>query len=415
MDEETSNIAGKPPRPLDGIRIVECATWHAAPGGSAILADLGADVIKIETAAGDPERQNKNLGAVRFDLEGSKPGWSFLFEMSNRNKRGICLNIKSDKGQEIVHELVKEADVFVTNLRQTTKPRYGMDYETLSKINPRLIHANMSGFGPQGPMGNAGGFDPLGQAISGMMFLADDKEPVYLQAMILDQMASIAFSHSIMAALIARDRQGIGQEIHVSLYSAALMLMHVNTLATAMMKKNPVSRWNRSRNPPLRNNFLCRDGKWLVGTNHPEQKYWSTFCRVTNMEHLENNPRFADSESRLKHSAELTGMFDEVFLTKDRGEWMTLFIEAGLLFAPIQTLADVIKDPQALANNYIIDFEHPQFGPVQIPGYPASFSKNAAGTHRAAPELGEHTDQVMKEIGLSVSQIDALRKAGVVK
>lgn len=414
MKKAAGSETGKQSRPLEGIRIVECATWHAAPGGSAILADLGADVIKIETFAGDPERQNKSLGAVKFDLEG-KPGWSFLFETSNRNKRGICVDIKSKKGREIVHELVKEADVFVTNLRQTTKPKYGMDYETLSKINPRIIHANISGFGPKGPMGNAGGFDPLGQAISGMMFLADHKEPVYLQAVVLDQMASIVFSHSIMAAIIARDRQGIGQEIHVSLFSAALMLMHVNTLATSMMKKNPVQRWNRSRNPPLRNNFLCKDGKWLVGTNHPEQKYWPTFCEVTGMQHLTEDPKFVDSESRLKNSEELTGIFDEIFLKKDRDEWMRIFIKAGLLFAPIQTLADAIKDPQALANDYIVDFEHPHLGEVQIPGYPASFSKNAAGTHRTAPDLGEHTDQIMKEIGLTQTQINELKKSGILK
>lgn len=401
-------------RPLEGIRIVECATWHAAPGGSAILADLGADVVKIETPVGDPERHHKNLGAVRFDLEG-KPGWSFLFETSNRGKRSICIDIKSKDGQTLVHELVKEADVFVTNLRQTTKPEYGMDYQTLSQINPRIIHANMSGFGPKGPMGNSGGFDPLGQAISGMMFLADHEEPVYLQAVILDQMASVVLSHSIMAALIARDRQGIGQEVHVSLFSAALMLMHINTLATSMMKENPVRRWNRSRNPPMRNNYICRDGKWLVGTNHPEQKYWGTFCKVTGMSHLENNSRFADSESRLNNAAELMQIFDEVLLQKDRDEWMRIFIEAGLLFAPIHSLAEAIREPQAIANNYIVDFEHPQFGSVQIPGYPASFSANTAGTQRAAPDLGEHTDQVMKEIGLTEEQINALKKAGIVK
>lgn len=414
MTEAKNDSSRQLPRPLEGIRIVECATWHAAPGGSAILADLGADVIKIETFAGDPERQNKNLGAVKFDLEG-KPGWTFLFEMSNRSKRGICIDIKSEKGQEIVHELVKEADVFVTNLRKSTKPKYRMDYETLSAINPRLIHANMTGFGPKGPMANSGGFDPLGQAISGMMYLADDENPVYLQAVILDQMASIVFSHSIMAALIARDRQGIGQEIHASLYSSALMLMHVNALATSMMKKNPVQRWDRTRNPPLRNNYVCRDGKWLIGTNHPEQKYWPTFCQVTGMPHLENDPRFIDSGQRINNAPELIDIFDEVFLTKDRDEWMEIFIDAGLMFAPVQTLSHVVDDPQALANDYIVQFNHPQFGDVLIPGYPASFGKNSAGTHRAAPDLGEHTEQVMKEIGLTQTQIDELIKAGVLK
>jgi len=413
MSDTTKGERGTRPGPLAGIRIVECATWHAAPGGDAILADLGADVIKIETPAGDPERKQKGLGAVRFDQEEKRPGWSFLFEASNRGKRGVCIDIKTEKGQEIVHDLVREADVFVTNLRQTTKPKYRMDYETLSRINPRIIHANMSGFGPKGPMGNTGGFDPLGQAISGMMFLADDKEPVYLQAVILDQMASILFSHSIMAAIIARDRQGVGQELHVSLFSAALMLMYVNTAVTSILGKNPVTRWNRAKNLPLRNNFLCRDGKWIVGTNHPEQKYWGTFCRVMGVEHLENDPRFATTDSRLENSAELTALFDKVFLQKDSDDWMRIFIEAGLLFAPIQNLADAIRSPQALANDYVVDFRHPVFGDVLIPGYPASFSANAAGTRKTAPDLGEHTDEVMQEIGLTPDQIRALKQSGI--
>lgn len=402
------------PGPLKGIRIIECATWHAAPGGSAILADLGADVIKIETPTGDPERQSKNLGAVRFDLQG-KPDWSFIFEASNRGKRCICIDIKSEKGQELIHTMVKEADVFVNNLRQSSKPKYGIDYETLSKINPKIIHANMSCFGPKGPLSNLGGFDPLGQAISGMMYLANNDEPLHLQGAVLDQLASVVFSHSIMAAIIARDRQGMGQEIHVSLYGAALMLMYNNTLAVSMMKKNPFTKWDRTRNPPLRNNFICKDGKWLLGTNHPEQKYWPLFCRVTGIEHLENDPRFADSECRLKNAAELTEILDEIFLLKDRDEWMKIFIDANLLFAPILTLEESIKNPQALANDFIIDLDHPFFGNIKIPGYPASFSANSACTRQAAPELGQHSDEIMKEIGLSEKQIGALKKAGIVK
>jgi len=393
---------------------VECATWHAAPGGDAILADLGAEVIKIETFAGDPERQQKNLGAVQFDIQGG-PEWSFLFEFSNRNKKGICLDIKSEQGQEILHRLVKDADVFVTNLRKTTKPKLGIDYDTLSKINPKLIHANMSGFGTEGPMADVGGFDPMGQAISGMMFLADDDEPVYLQTVVLDQMASVAFSHAILAALVARERQGIGQEIHVSLYSSALMLTHANVMATGMMNKNPVMRWDRTKNPPLRTNYKCGDGKWLMGTNHPEEKYWPRFCEVMGLPQLEKDPRFAGTMDRIKNAPELIKTLDEVFQAKPREAWMKAFTDVGLMFAPIQRLSEVVKDPQAAANNYIVNFNHPQFGNVVIPGYPASFSANTAGTHRAAPGLGEHTDEVLKEMGLADSEIDNLKATGTIK
>ena len=402
------------PRPLEGIRVVECAIWHAGPGGSAILGDLGAEVIKIETINGDPERHQKGLGAVKFDIEGAA-NWSFLFEFSNRNKKGICLDINSEKGQSLLHRLVESADVFVTNLRTSTKPKMGIDYESLSKINPKIIHANMSGFGAKGPMADVGGFDPMGQAISGMMFLSDDEEPIYLQALVLDQMASIMFSHAILTALLTRERTGIGQELHVSLYSSAIMLTHANILASSMMKQNPIRRWDRYKNSPLRNNFKCKDGKWLMGTNHPEQKYWSRFCQATDMEHLIDNPRYAQAEDRLKNAEELVKTFDEVFSMKTLEEWMEIFIFKGLMFAPIQKLSEVIEDPQADANNYIVDFDHPYLGKIRIPGYPASFSANTAGTHTAAPGLGEHTDFVMKDIGVSEQEIQALRVEGIIK
>ncbi|TFG38587.1 MAG: CoA transferase, partial [Syntrophobacterales bacterium] len=344
MSEPTVKEQKMLPGPLDGIRIVECATWHAGPGASAILGDLGAEVIKIETLYGDPERDYNSLGAVRFDIPGL-PDWNFLFALSNRNKKGICLDIKTEKGKWILHRLVETADVFVTNMRTSTKPRLGLDYDALSKINPKLIHANMSGFGAKGPMADVGGFDPMGQAVSGMLFLASDDEPVYLQAVVLDQMASIAFSHAILAALVARERQGIGQEIHVSLYSAAIMLTYANVMATSVMGKNPVSRWDRFQNSPMRNNFKCKDGRWLMGTNHPEQKYWPTFCAATGMGHLENDPRYADADGRVKNAAELVAMFDQVFRQKTRDEWMQIFIDAGLLFAPVQKLQDVVEDP----------------------------------------------------------------------
>ncbi|MCP4757509.1 MAG: CoA transferase [Proteobacteria bacterium] len=407
---------GKPnlPRPLEGIRVLECAIWHAGPGGSAILGDLGAEVIKIETIQGDPERQQKGLGAVQFEIEGN-PDWSFLFEFSNRNKKGICLDINSQKGRRILHRLVENADVFVTNLRKSTKPKMGVDYESLSKINPGIVHANMSGFGAEGPMADIGGFDPMGQAISGMMFLSADDEPVYLQSLILDQMASITLSHAILTALLTRERHGIGQEIHVSLYSSAMMLTQANIMATSMMKKNPIVPWDRFKNSPLRNNFKCGDGKWLMGTNHPEQKYWPTFCETTGMEHLVDDPRYAKTSDRLKNAAELVEIFDEVFLRKSREEWMRIFIERGLMFAPVQKLSEVVEDPQTEANNYIVDFDHPHFGKVRIPGYPASFSANSAGTHSAAPGLGEHTDSVMKSLGISDTEIQALKEECIIK
>jgi crotonobetainyl-CoA:carnitine CoA-transferase CaiB-like acyl-CoA transferase len=411
---ENTGTGHELPGPLQGVRIVECAVWHAGPGASAILADMGAEVIKVETLAGDPERAQKNLGAVNFE-QSSNPDWSFMFELSNRNKRGICLDIHSNQGRTLFNRLLETADVFLTNLRNETKPKWGIDYESVRKINPRIIHANVSGFGPRGKMRNVGAFDPMGQAISGMVFLTGPNEPVLLQAVILDQMTAIAASHAMLAALFVRERHGIGQEVHVSLYSSALWLMHSNLLATGILKSNPIVEWDRSKNSPLRNCFKCKDGKWVMGTNHPEDKFWKKFCDITGQSGLADDPRYNRIEVRSKHSAELMDIFNSIFLMRTRDEWVSLLQENGLMFAPVQDLDEVLVDPQALENGYVVDFDHPTLGKVKLPGFPIHFSENKAGTHGAAPALGQDTDQVLTELGCTLEEIDSLHAGNIVK
>ena len=408
--KEKTNLPG----PLDGIKIVEYAIWHAGPGASAILGDMGAEVIKIETLNGDPERLAKQLGSVKFDVE-ADDDWSFLFELSNRNKKGICLDIQTGKGREIFNRLVETSDVFLTNLRNSTKPKLGVDYESLKKINPKIIHASVSGFGLKGPFSDVGGFDPMGQAISGMLYLTGDEEPVYLQSVVLDQMTSIAASHAIMTALFYRERHGIGQEVHVSLYSSALWLTYTNMLATGVMKKNPVEKWDRYKNSPLRNCFKCKDGKWIMGTNNPEEKFWDRFCDLTGRPELKNDPRYKDTETRVNNAAGLIEDYDKLFLTRTRDEWIKIFSENGFFYAPVQQMEEVIEDIQAVENGYVVDFQHPFLGNVKIPGYPVTFSANKAGTVRPAPGLGEHTDLVMKELGYADEEIQTFRDEKAIK
>ncbi len=217
--ENVSGAQQELERPLDGIRIVEYGVFHAGPGANAILGDLGAEVIKIETASGDPERYWTNVAG--FDLS-LKNGESIIFEASNRNKKGICLDIQKKKGREIFDRLIQEADVFLTNLRGSTQKRLNIDYETLAEINPQIIYAGVSGYGRRGSMSDLGAFDPLGQARSGMMFVTGTSEPAMIHLGILDQATAITVSHAILTALLFRERKGIGQEVHVSLYSTAL-------------------------------------------------------------------------------------------------------------------------------------------------------------------------------------------------
>ncbi len=207
---------------LDSIRVVECGVFHAGPGAAAILGELGAEVIKVETLAGDPERTWYGLGHINLKAPDSN---SMMFEVSNPNKKSICLDIEHAQGRRVFDELIRTADVFITNLRKSTRIRLKIDYPSLAGSHPELIYAGISGFGPEGPLSDAGAFDPMAQARSGMMFATGNGQPLVMQLAVLDQAAAISASQAILGALFYRERFGTGQEVHVSLYGTALWLM----------------------------------------------------------------------------------------------------------------------------------------------------------------------------------------------
>lgn len=400
------------PMPLEGIKILEYGVFHAGPGSTAILGDLGADIIKIESGFGDPERYWTKVAGIDMAMP---DGESIMHEVSNRNKRGIYLDIMTEKGREIFHRLVQDADVFMTNLRKTTKKKLGIDYETLSAVNPKIIHANVSGYGPEGPMSNIGAFDPLGQARSGLMFATGSAEPTMLHLGVLDQSTAIAASHAILTALLVKERQGIGQEIHVSLYSTALWMQHPNMMLASALSVNPCVTGIRTQHSPLRNRFQCKDGKWIIGTHHPEEKYWSVFCRAMGKEAMLKDPKYTDAAGCPVTGAELIDIFDAAFLKKTRDEWMEVFQPLGLMFCPVLHVMEVEHDPQAQINGYVVPFDHRSLGRINIPGYPVHFSENSAGTRFSAPGIGEHTQEILEEIGYGSDRIEDLKKQGVVK
>jgi len=397
--------------PLEGIRVVEFGTFHAGPGASAILGDLGAEVIKIEEAEGDPMRSWKEVGGIRFAMA---DGEGFPFQFTNRNKKGIWLDIKKEKGREVFHRLIKGTDVFLTNLRKSTKTSLGIDYETLRGINPRLIHASVSGFGQEGHLSDLGAFDPMGQARSGMMYSTGSDRPHLIHLAVLDQTASIALSQAVLTALFVRERRGEGQAVHISLYGTALWMQYTGVAIAGCLSRDSVPD-DRGMYSPLRNYFRCQDGKWIIGTHHPEQKYWPLLCEATGQTELLRDPRFEDISKVMEDRPLLVERFDRVFASKTRSEWITILRAKGLMFGPVQQIEDVINDPQALSNGYVVDFDHPSLGKVKIPGYPIQFSGSSAGTRTSAPSLGEHTDSIMKELGYSDEEIAEVRQTGVIR
>jgi crotonobetainyl-CoA:carnitine CoA-transferase CaiB-like acyl-CoA transferase len=401
-------------KPLEGVLAIDCGLYHAGPGGLAILGDLGAEVIKIEQpVVGEPLRKLKYVGDVLLELPG---GRSLFCEGSNRNKKSLTLDLHTQKGQKILYRLVEKADVFMTNMRLKPIEQMNMTWPQLKKVNPRLIYARVSAFGPQGPDKDRGGFDYQGQARSGLMYSMgeEDMTPIVCQFGIIDQATAIMTSHQILTALYMREKTGQGQEVHTSILSSALFLIYFNVL-TAQMGGFEIPRHKRSKAHPLRNYYRCSDDRWVMLTLTPPTRFWGSFCRAIGRPDLENDPRYDQEPKRQERAEELVTLLDGIFATRTRDEWLSIFSEYDLFCAGVNTLMDLQKDPQILANGYLVDFEHPTMGRIKIPGYPVHFSDSRAGTASAAPELGEHTEEVLTSIGgYSREEIESFRREGIV-
>ena len=401
-------------RPLEGIRVVECGVYHAGPGGSAILGDLGAEVIKVEEPkVGDPIRGSGKIGEISFGIPGNR---NLFCEGSNRNKKSVTLDLTTKKGQEIVHRLVEQSDVFLTNMRRQALEKMRITYSTLREINPELIYATVSAFGPKGPDKDNGGFDYQGQARSGFMYSMGeaDMPPLVCQFGIADQVTAIMASHQIITALFMRERLGIGQEVHVSILSSTMFLLYFNILLS-QMGGIEVPRHNRATAFPMRNYYKCSDGRWFMMTLTPPERHWGPLCQALGHPELENDPRFNNDSNRFANAGRLISIFDEIFATRPRDEWVRIFGKYDLFYCAVNSPSELHEDPQIAENEYIIDFDHPTLGKVKIPGYPVHFSESWARTTSAAPDLGEHTEEVLMEIGgCTKKEIAQLREEGVV-
>jgi len=401
-------------QPLEGIRVLELGMFHAGPGGTAILGDLGAEVIKIEPpGSGDPIRKLDFVGQVYLQLEGGRSVWH---EGANRSKKSVTIDLNKERGREIAYRLVSRSDVFLTSVRRPAVEKLKMDYATLSRINPRIIYAWVSGYGPNGPDRNVGAFDYQGQGRSGMMFCVGepDMTPLVSQFGIIDQATSIMASHEVITALLMRERFGIGQEVHVSILSTALYLLYCNILITLVGGFEP-PRHQRSTEHPLRNYYKCADGHWFILTAGIFEKYWSSLCQAMGHPELANDERFGSAEKLRANSEQIVALFDKFFATRPRDEWLKILSEYDLPVAPVNRLCELVDDPQVMENGYITDFDHPVLGKIKIPGYPIHFSKTDVKTKTAAPELGEHTDSVLREVGgYSDEEIAQLRHECVI-
>ncbi|MFC2016311.1 CaiB/BaiF CoA transferase family protein [Chloroflexota bacterium] len=385
--------------PLEGIVILDWTQFQMGPVATSMLADLGANVIHIEDRIrGDGGRGMTTIGGTKSLSHGK----AAYFEIFNRGKKSLTLDLRQEKGKEAVYRLTKKADVFVHNYRQGVPERLGLGYETLRQYNPKLIYIAGSGYGPEGPEAMEPAFDPMGLARSGIMTQAGepDMPPQKIERGISDQMGGVVMGYGILVALLAREWQGVGQKVDVSQISA-MMCLQASAVGLRLYTGAELARTSRKKAAnPLWNYYPCQDGKWLMLAMLQSDRYWPTMCKALGMEHLEKVPKFEDMGKRQENCEELISIMDEIFLTKSASEWVKVLRGTGdTICTPIQSTSDLLTDPQVLANDYIIDTNHKVLGPVKVANFPIQFSETPAEVKCEAPEFSEHTEEVLIEIG----------------
>ena len=403
--------------PLQGIRILECAGYLSAPTAGYMLGDLGAEVIKIEDRVkGDPIRGMSAYFGGTLSLPN---GINIFFETANRNKKSITLDLKKEKGKRILYELIKISDVFCTNYSYSVTTKLGIDFQTLTQYNSKLIYAVATGYGLRGPESEKRAFDPIAQARSGIMYSVGgpDDPPSQVLGPVFDQMTGTLLAYGVLAALVARDRQGVGQQVEVSLLGSGIHLQAYN-VNVGLLRGRALSRVSRTTlKNPLANYYQCADGKWLIFAEAQSDRFWHTFCIALGIEHLEKDIKFATADDRRKNFREITGIIEGVFKTKTQDEWMKILKTKGegIAFSPIHDINELSSDPQVLQNNYVIEVNHPTLGQVKVVGIPVEFSETPAHTEGFAPSFGEHTEDVLLNVcGYSWEEIEKLKDEEVI-
>jgi len=393
-------------KPLTGIRVLDLSKVLAGPLCAQYLGDLGADIIKVETVGqGDETR-----GWPPFPA----PGLGTVFLSANRNKRSIAVDLKTEKGREIVHTLAKSADIAIESFGTGVAERLGIDAATLRPLNDRLIHCSISGFGRSGPLKNSPGYDVILQAFSGIMSMTGDENGGYVRSPIspIDQMTGVHAFSGIVALLYAREKTGQGGTIQVSLFETAMGLLGYN-LQTY---------WERGVQPPKCGSsheslcpyqaFEAADGPIMIGVAN--DNLWRKFCGVAGLDAIVDDPRFRTNADRVEHRDETIRHVRSALAQRSVNHWNDALAGVGVPCSPINSIAQLLDHPHTQASGIVVEYDHDNAGRLKAIGHPVLINGEQRRAGSPPPMLGQHTNEVLTDLGLSSDSIHQLRRTGVV-
>jgi len=393
-------------KPLAGIKVLDLSRVLAGPLCAQALGDLGAEVIKVEsTGLGDETR-----GWPPFKGE----GMGAVFLCVNRNKRSIAIDMKSERGRELVHQLVRASDVAIESFGTGVAERLGIDAETLCALNPRLVHCSISGFGRDGPLARAPGYDVILQAFCGVMSMTGDEKGGHIRSPIspIDQMTGTHAVTGILASLMERARTGRGGTVQVSLFDTALSLQRYNLQSFFQLGVQPPKCGSSHESLCPYQAFEALDGPIMIGVAN--DNLWRKFTRIAGLEHIADDPRFRTNPDRVAHRAETLAHVQEVVGRKDVAYWYEQLSAVGVPCSPINTLGQLMAHPHTQASDLIVHYDHPALGPISSVGQPVKFNGERREAGSPPPLRGQHTEEILHEMGLDDSQVAELRSAQVI-
>ena len=398
---------------LEGIKVIEYATYMAAPGAGSILSDWGADVVKVEPPGGDPIR-------LFFRTIGTDIQDNPVFDFDNRGKKSIAIDTSKPEGQKLLRKMVEEADVFLTNVRPGGLERSGLSYEELSKVNPKLVYCSLTGYGLEGPDADRPGFDVASfwsRTGVGALTVPKGQEPFALRTAFGDHTTSMATAAGICAALVEASRTGKGRLVESSLFRAGLYALGSDFAIQLFFNRVASTKSRHEQNVPMTNFFKTKDESWICIVQRQGDVDWVPMCKVIGREDLMEDPRFTTSKARRQNGSDLVDIIDAGFAQFTKAEISARLDEHSIAWAPVQTLAEVAKDPQTEAAGAIVQVPSSKGdgSTFPSPASPVRFPGADDGPKGPSPKLGEHTRAVLEGLGLAASDIDALYGEGVVK